>query len=302
MSKKLFALALVAVLCLAFAGTAFAGWGDSTYITSSQIVNGTTGSSNPHGPYDDTSRKCAACHAVHNATPGGAQLLKGVGSGGDDACMICHIDSTGYSNVYNGDRAKYTTASQAAHDSASGVSCKSCHTIHGVGAAGMAVGENTNLKAVSFSGTASRPVGTFGALSVSTLTGTNHTLSEWCSGCHPYLAKGFNQVSHVMTDTVAAYGNTSAGAPGAEPGSVEDTRVAWAVSTDCDSCHQSNTASGTNPRGTTAFFPHYTEGARFLLSGDNSSASFPTPANQTSYDGACLVCHTNGTLGVGKSF
>lgn len=300
MSKKALGLVLVAALVLAFATTAFAAWGDSTYLDPANMVPATgETTANPHGPYDTTSRKCAVCHAVHGADPNGVQLLR---SGATDPCVTCHIATdAGIKIVYKGQTVNYTTSSEFAHNN----NCKGCHTVHGAGATTV-TGAANNLKGLASMTLANpnRPAGVYGAYSVATNGSGPYTLSEWCSSCHPYYNTSYNGPTHVMNSNAnQAYTNPSS--------TVGAIAVAYANSNTCTTCHDATQPGGGPSRTVNApavlsnkNFPHYTDGARFLLqAADASSGKSAVAAGQAGYDAVCLKCHRDGAgNGVGLTF
>ncbi len=291
MSKKTFALVLTIVFVLAFATSAYAAWGGTTYLSPNLMV-GQTGnapdlaSPNPHGPYDTSTRKCAVCHAVHGADPGGQQLLM---SGATDPCITCHIATdAGVKIVYNGTANNYTIGSEFAHNNL----CKECHTVHGAGATNV-TGAAQNLKGLpAYSGTTPRNAGSYNAtFTVATNVSGTYTLSEWCSGCHPYLNQGYDSATHIM--------------------GAANSSTAWGGSQTCMSCHDA-TAPGTGATRTPVSpavlssknFPHYTDGSRFLLQAATSvGTKSAVTAGRASYDAVCLKCHRDGAgNGVGLTF
>lgn len=296
MSKKALGLVLVAAFVLAFATTAFAAWGDSTYLDPGSMVPATgETTANPHGPYDTTSRKCAVCHAVHGADPAGTQLLR---SGATDPCVTCHIATdAGIKIVYNGQTVNYTTSSQYAHNNG----CKSCHTVHGAGATNV-TGAAQNLKGLAAMSLTNpnRPASVYTTYSVAT-TGTGpYSMSQWCSSCHPYYNTAYNGPTHVMGSATTTY----------NVGSTQ-MQVAWVASSSCMDCHDATQPGGGPSRTPNApavlsskNFPHYTDGARFLLQAADSSATKTAVASgKAGYDAVCLKCHRNGAgAGVGLTY
>lgn len=295
MSKKTIALALAIVFVFAFATSAFAVWGDSTYAASA--LAGGTGTTNPHGPYDTTSRKCAVCHAVHNADPTGTRLLRG---GGTSPCVICHVSTdAGIQIVYEGQTTAYSTASEYAHNN----DCGNCHTVHGVGS--VAIGTTLNLKRLPAMAYTSASIDDpaldrsgYAAYSVSSLSGSP-TMSQWCSACHPYYNEALNGRTHVMTASggnLADYATTSG-----------NMQVAWTDTNTCMDCHDSNAATLADravvaPAVISSLkFPHYTNGARFL----NTQGGTAVASGQAGLDGVCLKCHEDApaaTAGVGTTY
>lgn len=301
MKKRIFvAVAMVVVFVLALAATAYATWGDSTYASSP--ATGNAPDSNPHKNYGTTSVKCAVCHSVHGAWSGGQKLLKDTTG---NACNYCHVSTTsGYVYVYNGVASNYTTISEKAHNYVStndtwfaSVECKDCHTVHGSGTVTIS-GTGRNLKQLNPAATVAQyrkdNVGTtynslgYGYDSVATPNLTD--MSQWCAGCHPYRATAVNGRTHAMTTNLTQTVDGVA------------TKVAWADSSQCANCHDSNTFTGGT--GTTVWFPHITDGARFLNYSTNfGAADVAVPVGGGKYDGVCLKCHKgSATTGVGFNF
>lgn len=305
MSKRIvIALAVMVVFVLATAGVAYAAWGDSGYMTVGELDAGGTGTTSPHGPYDATSKKCGVCHAVHAADSTGYILLKN--AAGADPCVYCHVSSAaGNIVVYNGVSSKYTASSELAHDSGSvgGFDCADCHTVHGTGAATVTdtASGTTNLRgqdATPYAGAVNDRSGAAWTNFRVASTSGSVNLSQWCAGCHPYYNTAFNGASHIMTASIATYGNASS--------SISGSKVAWVSSAACSSCHDSGSAGVFNLYGTGTqgvAFPHYTDGARFLTSAvDTGTAKTPIASGDGDLDSVCLKCHSNGTAGVGLSF
>lgn len=301
---------LVAVACLvvAFAAPAFAATGGPAYATWGSVsgLPGNLGSTSPHGGYTTTTVKCKVCHAVHNAEqPGGELLLRGTVA---EACNYCHVGGAGgYTQVYEGIPTNYSgTDYSNAHNSyqiatvEQGVTCNMCHQVH---AADVAMTSNAYLTTKLLKGAKTYtaiPSPNYDPVAQAPLSGdtSNTALTKWCAGCHftrvgsagTYYGGDYNGQSHVMTAAAANYDNASVQYTG---------RVAWLGSEDCASCHNSQYGIPTGFAGSGAW-PHYTTGARFLLTGANSTSS--APATNTAADGVCLRCHRNGTNGIGLSF
>lgn len=308
-SRKTWAVfAIAAVVALALAVPAFATVGDSGYMTWDSMggANGTS----PHGGYTTTTAKCVVCHAVHNADPFGELLLRGSVA---NACEYCHVGGGGgYTQVYGGDSNNYVgTDYDNAHNSwvvgstNYGVKCTDCHQVHG---ANNAMTSNPYLTSKilvggkTFSGTNYDP---FAQAPLST-DSSDTALTKWCTACHdsslgvgynyyngPDWAGGtpdtsgmpYNASSHVMTDDYATY-QFPDGTTG---------QVAWAGSAQCASCHSSGYR--------TAAWPHFTPGARFLVTAASAASATPAPATNPSTDGVCLRCHRDGAgAGVGIDF
>lgn len=302
MSTKRALLGLLVATCIAlvFALPVFATVGDAGYMTWSSF-GGTNGTS-PHGGYSNTTQKCVVCHAVHEAATTGQILLPDTVA---EACNYCHVDTlSSYTQVYNSQPLNYSngpTDLNNAHNSIivaaveTGVKCTSCHQVH---AAQNVMTSNAyltqKLLKVSSNVAASYDPD---LPSIPQAGDTSATaLTKWCTTCHAvalgakgspdYYTQGFNGQTHVMTNTIAAYGNAFSSVPA--------TQVAWAASDQCSSCH----ASGYQ----TSAWPHFTTGVRFLTAAD-SAAAVAGAATDSEQDGICLRCHKSGTgLGVNMGF
>jgi len=161
--KTVLIVALAAILAFAFAVPAFAvnrsgqmrfgaanpaqGAGAGTYLDWDENLGTNAGDNTPHGNYTTTTVKCAVCHAVHYAAPGGAPV--GSGQAADtllrvkaaDSCAFCHATAGVAVNgrpVYDGmDGALTASNTGGAFDTGhyTGTNCDCCHaTVHGVGA------------------------------------------------------------------------------------------------------------------------------------------------------------------------
>lgn len=290
--RMVLALAIVVALGLVAASSAFAVWGDSTYLAAS---------GNPHVGYLTTSNKCGVCHAVHGAKLGGEKLLQSTAA---DACSYCHITSGLYTTVYGGDVNLYNGADNKGHSSLgitdydASVGCADCHTVHGGGTVTIA-GSNRNLRTFSANNSFAQVRTGYAAAGYQVVGATLADMSQWCSGCHPYRNTGLNGLTHVMRSATTTY----------SVGGVQ-MQVAWSTSAACSSCHSSATYSG--PYGANwpaaalqgVAFPHYTDGVRFLNSATADNGSGSAAATVASQDGVCLKCHRDGvgTNGVGYNF
>lgn len=248
-----------------------------------------SGGVSPHGDYDTTTKKCAVCHAVHKAEPGGEALLRSTRA---DACTYCHI-SPGVSTkiVYEGVAANYSSSDFTnAHNNAgvTPVMCTSCHQVHA--AANAMTGNDYLDAAILTKGVAydADSDGLLGAPATGTAETFDVALTKWCTKCHTYWPgsiPGVDMDSHVL------------GAAGTADGSSSFTS-----STYCTSCHASNTVGGVVTTGSA--FPHYTDGARFLTAAETSAGGTvnATYTTDSQYDGVCLRCHRNGAgSGIGKT-
>lgn len=296
--------ALLAVACaLLVAGTsmAFAAWGNSTYASWKDISAAMPGQS-PHGNYTTSSQKCKVCHSVHNASPTGEALLMSTVS---DACAYCHVSAKVSTYVvYGGVQGNYSGQDfQNAHNT--GVAgtlqngCADCHSVH---AAYSQMTANNLLTEKILKG--DRVFDDFNfnydELAREPLSTDSYAtaLTKWCTKCHMsgtagnyvYYANsyylGIN--THVMKDFSTTYALASG----------ETTQVAWSTTAECSSCHTNQYGDGSHA------WPHYTAGARFLVSADpyNAVGQTATPINQTKMDGVCLRCHRDTTRGVGVTW
>lgn len=291
--KTILAFVLVAAFILALAGIANATYGDSSYLNwgsvSAYNASVDASSTSPHGRYTPNSKKCVVCHAAHNSGVAG----NGVGSEAlllssrADACTYCHITSnTSSLKVYGGVQANYQgTDWNNAHNYTAGqsVQCSFCHQVH---AAKDLMTPNAYLTqkilykqtAASYSSNAGTPT---------VIDSPDVAVSKWCTLCH------------------TEYYNPTSGTPDwqSHPLVAADNQHAFQGSTTCVACHASNTIASVVPSASA--FPHYTDGARFLVSATASSGAGSTPATDTKMDGICIRCHRNGsapTSGVGNTF
>ena len=292
-------LLLFAVACLTFAlaTPAFAAVGNSQYTLWSDVATMPGQGSSPHGGYSTSTTKCSVCHAVHAATAGDSQML--LPSSVADACNYCHVGGAGgYVQVYNGDPKNYAgTDLPNAHNSYEvlginqGVLCSQCHQVHAADSAMTANaylttkllrgGKTYNAFARNYDPAAGAPKST---------DDSSTALTKWCAGCHFQVANtsmyavGYDQQSHIMTTATATYGN---------PGASYSGQVAFKNSTYCASCHSSGY--------TTAAWPHYTSGVRFLDAAEGATAT-ASGAVRSNQDGVCLRCHRKGLNGAGSSY
>lgn len=307
--KQIWRITALLGVAFAFAGVsqAFAVWGNSTYSNWRDVSSAMPVGETPHGNYTTTSQKCKVCHAVHNAAPAGERLLRSTTS---NACSYCHItNNVSDYVVYGGKQTNYSGSDfQNAHNT--GVAgtlnngCSDCHTVHAAydlltantGLAGDDLGDKllTGDKVFdefnfNYDELAREPLS----------TDTYDTaLTKWCTKCHMsggsgayvYYANsyylGIN--THVMKSVSTTYTLASG----------ETTQVAWSSSAQCSSCHVSQYRDGSHA------WPHYTSGARFLVSADPYSAvtTAAVTAGNTKIDGVCLRCHRTATRGVGVTW
>ncbi|MDZ4168896.1 MAG: hypothetical protein U1E26_04470 [Coriobacteriia bacterium] len=308
-SRKTWALfAVAAIAALAFALPAFASVGDSGYLTWDSMggANGTS----PHGGYSTTTQKCVVCHAVHNADGFGELLLRGSVA---DACTYCHVGGGGgYTQVYEGVVTNYSgTDYDNAHNTFQvasvdyGVKCTTCHSVH---AAATKMTNNAYLTSRLLVGSKTFTGNEYDSFAQAPLStdSSDTALTKWCTACHDAGLGTGNQyyngadwaggtpdmsgvpnlaTAHVMTSDTASY-DFPDGTTG---------QVAWLGSEQCASCH----ASGYR----TSAWPHFTPGARFLVSAASAASVTPTAAVDAQADGVCLRCHVSGGgAGVGLNW
>lgn len=320
MKKISFVLLMVAVMLMAVVSLAYANTG-STYAAWTTAGANTGSLPTPHKDFRLTTVKCNVCHAIHKAEVSGEILLRDTVS---NACSYCHIQTaTGVTQLYGGVSANYTTQNQYAHNTGSS-NCSDCHSTHGANTVTNTVAAGGALSAKILRNEVGPTYRAYQATILAAGYSATSSANRWdaesvfCTKCHRYFANGFgenvqymddlttNTVAtahmHVMTSTVAAYGN-----PAASPAAV-GAKVAWNSSTACRSCHD---AGGVDLGATTTVwsFPHYTANAsRFLMAATQSGvASVPAGAGYSGpaglnggvADGVCLKCHTNGVAGSG---
>lgn len=293
-------IAAGAAFALVLAGTvpAFAAWGDNTYVVWDDVSALHPAGESPHGNYTTTSRKCGVCHSVHSADPTGELLLRG---SVDTACTYCHVTG-GVSSltVYNGVYANYAgTDFENAHNNSASYSTLKCTTCHQVHAAADKMTVNTSLTDKILAGSKLDSGYDPNAGAPKTTDNKPLALSKWCTRCHflggrSYFATGYavGLTTHVMKTPTSDYSSE-------QLASTLATQVAYQSSEYCSSCHVSNYGDGSGA------WPHYTAGARFLVSADDSSMAglAPVPTGGAKLDGVCLRCHRSGDgRGVGVSW
>jgi len=302
------ALALVALAC-AFtalgAGVALAGQGASGYIDP-------TPGQTPHGGYTTSTNKCKVCHAVHGASGSGEKLLRTTVT---DACKYCHVDANfSIKRVYGdgGYATNYMVDAPQGHSNVLG-GCGSCHQVHAATSKTVRAAENplASVKILKKPGATSgqdkydTDEARYGGTNLwtaanamnPTVTASNDlvAVSYWCTWCHKYWVDSYDRDTHVMTTATATY-----------PSGEGMTRVAWADSSTCRSCHRGGytnvrwtgsdweardwtgttvTASGIATVGANNW-PHYTVGQRLL-----DDAITGTGAAES--DKPCMQCHVD---------
>ncbi|MBE0476871.1 MAG: hypothetical protein IBX62_07240 [Coriobacteriia bacterium] len=291
---------------------------------------GNTGTS-PHGGYSATTNKCAVCHSVHRATPGGSVLT----AGGPYAtyaqgCVFCHGIGATFTDVV-------ITADADGYISPHGT-CSRCHALnpHGVGASeyvtlasklinknadtwiaqDLAVPGKNGLDAGMFDGTGDLATGV--TLGTGYLCGNchNQAFAVNVAGTDPATPGAFSghRVTAVAT---AAYSGPSYGA------SFTGAPVAFAHANGCTACHDALTASNDTafphgyvdaagaitPKtvaGSSYIWLTYAEdalAAKTLLTKTNVPGTNLENTELLTNDGLCLKCHRDGAgAGVGLSY
>lgn len=302
--RTAFVLGLTCLSVLLFASTAFALAGaGSNYTAADNTMDpyAKNDSGTPHMGYATTTVKCAVCHAVHRGPVKGEVLLRGTVA---NACEFCHIEANVSSvKVYDSDAGKYTADTVNNHSSADSASeCVDCHAVHGAGAISTNAAGDINEKILKANAGTLPGGNTAVPATWNFTTGTvrDGVVTKYCTQCHNYWTDGYDDAvddtHHIMTAAGddLLYGNTKAS------DTVQGTEVAYAPSTYCRSCHDAGLTD--HVAGAAANnFPHYTDGARFLLSGDYMGGTIGA-AVEPSEDGACLKCHRNGTTGTGIGY
>ncbi|MGB4440617.1 MAG: hypothetical protein WBJ62_00115 [Coriobacteriia bacterium] len=301
-----FVLGLTCLSVLLFASTAFALAGaGSNYTGADNTMDpyalNTAGT--PHMGYATTTVKCAVCHAVHRGPVAGEVLLRGTVA---NACEFCHIQANVSTiKVYDSTATNYTTDTVFNHSSegAAGVECVDCHAVHGAGAIATTAAGDVNEKILK--GNAGTVPGGNGSVpatwNFATGSVRDGVMTKYCTQCHNYWTDAYDDAAgdtnHIMTvagdDLLYGNARTALGVAGT-------TAVAYAPSTYCRSCHDAGLTDHVTGAAANNF-PHYTTGARFLLSAASSADPFGA-AGDPSVDGACLKCHRNGTTGTGIGY
>lgn len=333
----LVACALVAATVMLTAQTAFGAAGGPSFTTWSSLA-GNAGTGGPHSNYQATTTKCSVCHSVHNApTSPTAELL--LRTSAADACTYCHVDTNiGGLQIYGGLNSQYTVDDVYGHNGSNNARCVDCHSVHGAGTFKGAVArkilkrggapDNTwgNVQLEAAAAYASLNAGDLynGTASVQA------QVSAFCTECHKVWASASEQTitssgiwegSGVVTTYTSQprknHPLKSADSNFSAMGSTLIGRAAWLDSTYCRSCHAAGVAeqAGVYSGMILASYPHYTpQRARFLTAGwgayDTSATAVGAgnAVNDSSQDGVCLRCHTNGsksgdaTAGVGVNY
>jgi cytochrome c2 len=319
MKRTIFVVLTVVAIVALMSGTAFAaGRYNAVYLDP-------TAGASPHGTYSTATNKCAVCHAVHN--PGGISALSAANKAIDanrdaalagsevllrddvaNACSYCHVSNTfAIKTVYAETETNYTdnTLSNAHNTnggamSDTGVNCTNCHQVHGA-AAMMATDDLYMVKKILKFDAGNADDDAPAIVANTVAAGANGAnMSSYCSQCHRYYqAAGYNGDSHTMRADSDNYANGSASTD------VQGTRVAWAPSTYCRSCHQDGVTDQPAANNGANNYPHFTGGYRFLreANSDNVADAASTGMN----DGNCTICHagddgSGNTVGVGLSF
>ncbi len=294
MKKAILVLAMVVVVALALPAVAHAaGWSSATSPTASS----------PHSGYSTGSRKCAVCHAVHEAEvptiqTNGELLLRSTVAG---SCDFCHVGGPFVATQVYGSSAVWAAANANREHTiqygsvnttipnsgdlptsgtatltndyviTGGLKCTSCHTVHGANAVVFAGALRTDiLKANPWASTAATAGQYLGSSDASLSAG-------FCADCHdntPVQQKdwrgGPDRASHYMGALTAS--NTAIAASGA-----------------CRSCHVGANGGTGGAIAAANNYPHYTTGRAFLMTAASADSKI---------DGVCLACHPN----VGTNF
>lgn len=271
--KSLFVAAIVAVMVLGFAVSAYAI--GPLYITWNSGGNN-AGTGGPHQNYQLTTEKCAVCHSVHAAAvsnaaagdfgplatgPGETQML--LRSSVADSCTYCHI-TTNVSGlqIYNGVASNYTVGDQYGHNGSTSAECVDCHAVHGADTfkgyiAGKILKANKNTVGNVSGGVQIEAAAALNSLVSSGTVFTapassdgDYQVTAFCTRCH----KTFSDASET-TITAGGYfkewdgGTTfnprsfknhplkSAEASFSAAGASFTDTVAWADAKTCRSCH-----------------------------------------------------------------
>lgn len=281
----------------------------------------------PHGGYTASTNKCAVCHSVHQATPGGSVLTAyGPYATYAAGCVACHGDTSTFTDVR-------MTANADGYISPHGT-CTRCHTLNPHGAEGsqyavlagkllntvgdgyiaadLAANEN-NLDAGMFDGTGDAEAGL--------ILGTGYL----CSACHMQAfavndpgydpAGGRNLTGHrVLANATDTWDNSLYGAS-----MTATSTVAFADAYGCDSCHSAQDINGDSafPHGyvdaTGAVSPKTVAGSSYIWLTTAANAGEALQLLETtepdspillSKDGLCLKCHRSASdaAGVGISY
>lgn len=225
-------LALVVVCCLVPAQVAF-GWAEGGITWDGDTMDCPACHTEefpfatrqgPHSGYTTTTRKCLACHAVHQAAIDGIKLLPK--STIKDNCMVCH-DGTGGYGVYGAiamrgltvgashriDTTNTVPGGNAATGGAADfvftgendfLSCDDCHNPHGADTVDPFSGERVRFHATDLGWITEW---SSDKLLKRTPTGSDTTSdeygSDWCVGCHRGRRSGLPTVMNHPTDTSA---------------------------------------------------------------------------------------------------
>ena len=271
----------------------------------------------PHKDYRTTTRKCAVCHSVHNASPNGELLLPTTVA---NACIYCHITTTlGSIVIYGGDPANYLLEDDYGHQAAGGATCTGCHSVHGSNTIDGAIYGTKILHAGNYQTELVDDLagGDADAITSDTPPGgvwgygwrsRDVQLSAFCTRCHQNYA-------YVSSQTIAATGlRTHPLRNNYRPsGSLPDIiglgiEVAIHGVQGCsDGCHDANDTSGAgvNLRS----FPHHVPTADKMLDALAPGGGHGhTDAVDSETDDVCLVCHITEwesgvpSLGVGVDY
>ncbi|MBE0476886.1 MAG: hypothetical protein IBX62_07315 [Coriobacteriia bacterium] len=346
MKKTLLVVAMATALVLMFASVAYAIGpfynaaykntiypGPGTYLDwdTAATFAGNTGTS-PHGGYSANTNKCAVCHSVHTAAPGGSVLT----AGGPFAtyaqgCVFCHNEGNTFTDVV-------MTANADGYISPHGT-CTRCHALnpHGVGTSEYVTlaSKLININAdtwitqdLAVPGKNGLDIGMFdgsGDIATGLTLGTGYL----CGNCHrqgfavnvagtsPASTLGAFTGHRVTAMASATYDGPTYGA------SYTAGPVAYENASKCTACHDALTASNDTafphgyvdaagaitPKtvaGSSYIWLTYAEdalAAKTLLTKTNVPGTNLENTELLTNDGLCLKCHRDGTgAGVGLDF
>lgn len=255
------------------------------YLTDS-VIQAMTGSNSPHGGYANSTNKCKACHAVHQAS-GSYKLLRATSV--TTQCDYCHRVTTGIIGTkkkIDGTKTEGHTIGfigSAPNDSdppftvtgPNGLQCNSCHSPHGA---------NTTL----FSGAASSKLlkkdPDPGEARFWTAPATGGYESTWCSDCH-----SANYGTSGMAKTV---GGVTVYGHGAMKSNPLQHRLGFNVS--CTECHPAPLFPALP--GKECWFCHKSSDYPHSQAGTDSVDMLKNSYGGTNLDDICNDCHVANTL------
>ena len=349
MKKTLLFMAIVVLSLTMMGGLALAGgWTSIDYDANHDPDNTETPLNNanwdpdtgsPHGGFNANSNRCRVCHAVHLANSDSWRLL-----GSDDSldpCKACHADSgltkkRPYGPKDYAPLGEHTLGATDIPDSTAtltldtGLSCNTCHSVHGAGdidgvnydAGTGTTGWNTRLLRLNPNSDSTDLAGGFPGAASGNDT-SEKVQTNFCADCH-----NNNPAWDTTSDDSGRSNNRShvqgTSADGTLSVNGTDTQVAGfagdgsqTTEDGCRSCHSATSAGNSvsalgAQTATASAFPHQSEGSKFLFdiyNGDVSGDSTNDPNRVLEgMDEVCGKCHTDtgafsgANSGVGVSF